>query len=182
MTILRWMLVVAAVGVLTWGVRRDGFIALAWEAPVVGACMGIFATRDTRWRIAASVLGGALASGFVWFMNFFLYRQYTFVTVFVMPKEPFTEALAGALGGALVGLLVAGLAALPALPTALARFMVRDWMVAIAILALSMAGFVCFIRSPVAERLVMAGIAALVGLVWLVATVTYRRRHRSVHR
>jgi hypothetical protein len=175
MTTRRWMLAVAAAGVMTWGTHRDGFLALAWEAPLLGSSLGILVAREKQRRLAGSVLGGAVAGTCVWFVNFFLYQQYTGVTVFAMPNEPFTEAMGGALGGAVVGLLVAGIASIPAALAAVARFTVRDWMIVVAISALILAGIICFIRSPFQERLVMVGVAVFVGLPCLVA-IGWRER------
>ena len=100
----------AAVAVLAWGFRWYGFMALAWEAHLLGSSLGILLAREKQRRLAGSMLGGALTGACVWFVNFFFYQQYTYVTVFTMPNEPFTEAIGGAVGGALVGLLVAGMA------------------------------------------------------------------------
>jgi hypothetical protein len=174
------MLAVAAVGVMTWYIRRDGFFALAWGVTLLGACLGMLVAREKRWRLTGSVLGGAVTSGCVWFINFFFYQQYTFMTVFAMPREPFKEALGGAAGGAVVGLLVARVASLRGLPTALVRFTVRDWMIAVAILALILAGLICFIRSPFVNGLVILGVAAFVNLPCLKATRVYRRLRQSV--
>jgi hypothetical protein len=110
MTTRRWMIAVAAVAVLAWGFHRAGFFALAWEAPLLGSSLGILLAREKQRRLAGSVLGGAVTGACFWFVNFFFYQQYTYVTVFTMPNEPFTEAIGGAVGGALVGLLVAGVA------------------------------------------------------------------------
>jgi hypothetical protein len=110
MTTRRWMIAVSAVGVLIWGFRLLGFLALIWVAHLLGSALGILLAREKERRFAGSVLGGAVTGACVWFVNFFFYKQYTCVSVFMMPKEPFTEAIGGAVGGALVGLLVAGVA------------------------------------------------------------------------
>jgi len=110
MTTRRWMIAVAAVAVLAWGFRRAGFFALAWEAPLLGSSLGILLAREKQRRLAGSVSGGAVTGACFWFVNFFFYKQYTYISVFMMPNEPFTEAIGGAVGGALVGLLVAGVA------------------------------------------------------------------------
>jgi hypothetical protein len=163
------MIAVAAVAVLAWGFHHQGFFALAWEAPLLGSSLGILLAREKQRRLAGSILGGAVTGACVWFVNFFFYKQYTYVSVFMMPKEPFTEAIGGAVGGALVGLLVAaGVASMPTAPAAVARFTVRDWMIMVAILALIVAGIICFFRPPSLGRLVMVGVAVFVGLPCLV--------------
>lgn len=122
MTTRRWMIAVAAVAVLAWGFHQYGFMALGWEAHLLGSSLGILLAREKQRRLAGSILGGAVAGACFWFVNFFFYKQYTYVTVFTMPNEPFTEAIGGAVGGALVGLFVAGLASIATAPAAVARF------------------------------------------------------------
>jgi hypothetical protein len=55
-------------------------------------------------------------------------------------------------------------------------------MIAVAILALILAGLICFIRSPFVDCLVMVGVAAFVGLPCLMATRIYRRLRQSVRK
>ena len=106
MTTRRWMVAVAIAALGAWRVNHEKFAALFWGAPLLGSFLGIVIADGRRRRLLGSVLGAAIASACVFFANFFVYQKYTFVTMVQVPKEPFTEAMAGAVLGSFVGLVV----------------------------------------------------------------------------
>lgn len=53
------MVIVAIAAIAAWGMRREGLYALAWEAPIVGAVIGI-RMAGKRQRLAAGVTCGAI--------------------------------------------------------------------------------------------------------------------------
>jgi hypothetical protein len=174
MTTRRWIIAVMVAGLGTWRVNQEGFLALSWEAPLVGSFLGIVAAGERRWRLPGSVFGAAIASACVWFVNFFLYQKNTYVTMFAAPKEPFTEATAGAVLGAFVGLLL-GVAAsvdyrrlLPAT--------VRGHLLAVALLAMILFLITNLIWAEPLVRALIVVIVVAVGAPSLILTDLLKKR------
>lgn len=59
MTTRSWMVVVASVALMSWGIRSDGFRALVWEAPILAAALAIWMVKRKQ-PFAARVLGGSV--------------------------------------------------------------------------------------------------------------------------
>jgi hypothetical protein len=64
MTIWLWMVVVAVVAIMSWGIRSGGFGAMMWEAPILAASLAIWMVKKKQW-FAAYILGWAVL---VWFI------------------------------------------------------------------------------------------------------------------
>ena len=77
MTTRRWIVVVAVVAIMSWGIRWDGLRALAWETPVLGTLLAIGMVKKKQ-PFAAGLLGVAVLlwlseyginlSGAVWWL------------------------------------------------------------------------------------------------------------------
>lgn len=162
------VIIAAVVGAVVWDFRRSGWLAYSFGLCVAGSLFALAIVNRPRFSIGS--LGGAGTGACQWFVNCYL----DFTGLSICNRSPLTEALAGAIFGALIGLLMVGAVRLvPIIP----RSTIKDWMIAIALLAVFLTEFVTIIRSPHEERLVIAGVIVFVGLPCLL--VMGLREHRD---